>query len=146
MSSVAKLIALTGHGGATTDPTIHERNSWPMSCNRPDQAFPESRRLRRALLRSRSSVRAKTSTESLRNQCERQFVFFVTEGSGQLLKKRFIASVIVDLGSDTCGFFLQAKLRGRVQHAAHALLRQIFQRRLTPARSGQRNICAESFG
>src|ERR1041385_1627796 len=53
--------------------------------------------------------------------------------------------MIVDLRPKSRGFFLQTKLRGGVENAANAILRQISKRRLASSRSRERNICAERF-
>src|SRR6202011_1815624 len=73
----------------------------------------------------------------------RQFVFFVTERGRDFLKERFVASVIVDLAANTSAFLLQPELRGGIENPADAIFRQIFQWRLTTARSRQRKICAK---
>src|SRR5436190_20544238 len=70
--------------------------------------------------------------QTLCEKCERQLVFLVTECRGDLLEKRFVASVHVDLVANPICFLSQTELRGGIEHAADALLRQILQRRLTP--------------
>src|SRR5205807_8370179 len=88
----------------------------------------------------------KFQRQSVRQQRQRKFVLFVTERGRDLLKKRFVATVIVDLAPDARGLFLQSDLGGRIQHAAHAVFRQISQRRLTTARPRQWNVRAQRLG
>src|SRR5204862_6587047 len=71
--------------------------------------------------------------QALCEKCERQLVFFVTECGCDLLEKRFVASVHLDLVADPIRFLSQTELRGGMEHAADALLGQILQRRLTPS-------------
>src|SRR4051812_46358737 len=61
--------------------------------------------------------------DSLSDQSEGQFVFFVTERGRDFLKKRFVCAMVVDLCAESGSFFLQAKLRGRVQNAPDAFFR-----------------------
>ena len=70
---------------------------------------------------------------------------FVTERGRDFLKERFVAAVIVDLGADTGRFALQPESRRGIEHAPHAVFRQISQRRLTTSRTRERNIGAERF-
>src|SRR5437773_3614640 len=51
----------------------------------------------------------------------------------------------VDLAPNAGRLLLQTKLRSSFEDAARAFLGQIFQRRLTPPRACQRNICSEAF-
>ena len=81
----------------------------------------------------------------MRNQREGEFVLFVTKRGRNFLKKRFVRAVIVDLRAESRGFFLQPKLGGGIEHAVHAILRQISKRRLTTSRPRERNIRAEGF-
>src|SRR6266516_1576288 len=82
----------------------------------------------------------------LRENREGKLVFLVTERTRDLLKKRFVASVVLDLMSDSACFLSQTELRCGIQHAAYAPLRQIFQRCLTAARSSERDVCGKCFG
>src|SRR6266496_225372 len=81
----------------------------------------------------------------LRENREGKLVFLVTERTRDLLKKRFVASVVLDLISNSARFLSQTELRCGIQHAAHALVRQIFERCLTPPRSSERDVCGKCF-
>ena len=81
--------------------------------------------------------------EPLRNERKRQLVLFITEGGRDFLKERFVSSVIVDLGADAGGFFLQTKLGGGIEHAPDAIFRQVSERRLATPRPSERNVGAE---
>src|SRR5260370_1063550 len=81
--------------------------------------------------------------EPLRNQRKRQLVLFITEGGRDFLKERFVSPVIVDLGADAGGFFLQTKLAGGIEHAPDAIFRQVSERRLATPRPSERNVGAE---
>jgi len=59
------------------------------------------------------------------------------------LTERFVSSVIVDLGTDAGGFFLQTKLGGGIEHAPDAIFRQVSERRLATPRPSERNVGAE---
>ena len=83
--------------------------------------------------------------QTLREKRERQLVFFVTERGCDLLEKRFITSVQVDLVADPIGFLSQTELRGAIEHTPDALLRQILQRRLTPPGPCQWDVCVKRF-
>ena len=72
-----------------------------------------------------------------------QLVLLVAERRGDFLKERFVASVIFHDVLDPRDFALQAELRCSCENAAKPFFRQIFQRRLTTARSCQRDICGE---
>src|SRR5260370_1714234 len=69
--------------------------------------------------------------------------FLVTQRSRDLLEKRFVASVTIDLVANPSGLSPQTKLPCCVEHVLYSFFRQILQRRLTAPWSGQRNICAE---
>ena len=58
--------------------------------------------------------------QTLCEKCERQLVFLVTERGCDLLEKRFIASMHIDLVADPIRFLSQTKLRGGIEHAADA--------------------------
>ena len=79
--------------------------------------------------------------QTLCEKRERQLVFLVTERGCDLLKKRFVASMHVDLVANPIRFLSQTELRGGIEHAADAFFRQIFQRRLTPPGPRERDIC-----
>src|SRR5512132_49164 len=81
--------------------------------------------------------------QTLCEKCERQLVFLVTERGCDLLEKRFIASVHLDLIANPIRFLSQTELRGGVEHAADALLRQILQRRLTPPGPCEWDVCVK---
>src|SRR5439155_13153790 len=83
--------------------------------------------------------------DSLGNKRERKFVLFVTERGRDFLEECFVRAMIVDLRSKPRRFFLETKLRGGLEHAAHALFRQISQRRLTTPGVREWNIRAERF-
>src|SRR5580765_5373543 len=83
--------------------------------------------------------------QTLCEKRERQLVFLVTECGCDLLKKRFIASVHVDLVANSIRFLSQSELRGGIEHAADALLRQILQRRLTPPGLCEWDVCVKRF-
>src|SRR5438094_6502351 len=59
--------------------------------------------------------------EPLCENREGKLVFLVTERTRDLLKKRFVASVVLDLNANSGRFLSQTELRCRIQHAAHAL-------------------------
>src|SRR6266496_2105443 len=84
--------------------------------------------------------------EPLCENREGKLVFLVTERTRNLLKKRFVASVVLDLMSDSARFLSQTELRCGIQHAAYALLRQLFERCLTAPRSSERDVCGKCFG
>src|SRR5206468_12509929 len=84
--------------------------------------------------------------QALRNQSKRQFVFLITECGSQFLKERLVTRMVVDLIANPSGLLLQAKLRCSIEHTADMLFGQIFERRLTTARSCQREICAKRIG
>src|SRR6266496_2409431 len=84
--------------------------------------------------------------QTLCEKRERKFVFFVTERTGDLMKKRFVASVGVDLVANPIRFLSQTKLRCGIQHTGYSFLGQIFQRRLTASRPRQRDICVKHLG
>src|SRR5207248_6794420 len=81
--------------------------------------------------------------EPLRNERKRQLVLFITEGGRDFLKERLVSSVIVALGTDAGGFFLQTKLGGGIEHAPDAIFRQVSERRLATPRPSERNVGAE---
>src|SRR5262245_2564256 len=60
--------------------------------------------------------------QTLCEKRERQFVFFVTESGCDLLEKRFIASMHVDLVANPIRFLSQTELRGGIEHASDAFL------------------------
>src|SRR5438045_9646332 len=55
---------------------------------------------------------------TLCEKCERQLVFFVTERGCDLLEKRFVASMHLDLVADPIGFLSQTGSRGGSEKAA----------------------------
>ncbi len=61
------------------------------------------------------------------------------------MEERFVRAVILNLGPNAGGFFLQTKLRGGVEHAANALFRQMSQRRLATSRTREWDIGAKRF-
>src|SRR6266480_138040 len=81
--------------------------------------------------------------QALCEKCERQLVFLVTERGCDLLEKCFVASVHVDLVANPIRFLSQTELRGGIEHAADALLRQILQRRLTPPGPCEWDVCVK---
>src|SRR5258707_11501791 len=81
--------------------------------------------------------------QTLCEKCERQLVFLVTERGRDLLEKRFVASVHVDLVTNAIRFLSQTKLRSGIEHAADAFLRQILQRRLTPPGPCEWDVCVK---
>src|SRR5205823_2906376 len=78
--------------------------------------------------------------QPLRQKGEREFVLFVTERSRNLLEERGVAAVGGDEVLHSRGLALEAELRRCGENAREALLRQIFQRRLTSARSRERHV------
>src|SRR5436190_12781899 len=78
---------------------------------------------------------------TLCEKCERQLVFFVTERGCDLLEKRFVASVHVDLVANPIRFLSQTELRSGIEHAVDAFLGQILQRRLTPPGPCEWDVC-----
>ena len=83
--------------------------------------------------------------QTLCENCERQLVFFVTERGCDLLEKRFVASMHLDLIADPIGFLSQTELRGGIEHAADASLGQILQRRLTAPGTCEWDVCVKRF-
>src|SRR5262249_7297566 len=83
--------------------------------------------------------------QTLREKSERQFVFLVTERGRNLLEKRSVTSVRVDLVANPVGFVSQTELRRGVEYAADVFFRQILERRLTASWPRQRDICVESL-
>ena len=65
--------------------------------------------------------------QSLSDQCEREFIFLVTERSRHFLEERFVTTVIVDFAADARGFLLQSKLCCGIKHTAHTFLGQVLQ-------------------
>ena len=61
--------------------------------------------------------------KSLCKKCKRELVFLVTERTGDLLKKRFVASMGVDLVPNPIGFLSQTELRSPAEHAAYVFFR-----------------------
>src|SRR6266567_2378747 len=68
--------------------------------------------------------------QALCQKRERELVLLVTERSSHLLKKRFVASVCVDLVANPVRLLPQTELRRGFQHAAHAFFGQILEGRL----------------
>src|SRR4029453_14180242 len=60
--------------------------------------------------------------QALCEKCEWQLVFFVTERGCELLEKRFVASVYVDLVANPIRFLSQTELRGGSAHDADGVL------------------------
>src|SRR5207248_3760291 len=81
--------------------------------------------------------------QSLSDQCEREFIFLVTERSRNFLEERFVTTVIVDFTGDSRGFLLQSKLCCGIKHTVHTFLGQVLQGRLATPGSRERNICAK---
>src|SRR5262245_40710570 len=81
--------------------------------------------------------------QTLREKSERQFVFLVTERGRNLLEKRFVASVHVDLVANPVRFLSQTELRRGVEYAEDVFFRQLLERRLAASWPRQRDICVE---
>src|SRR4029077_20339180 len=81
--------------------------------------------------------------QTLCEKCERQLVFLVTERGCDLLEKRFVASVHVDLVANPIRFLAQTELRRGIEPPADAFLRQILQRRLTPPGPCEWDVCVK---
>src|SRR5260370_30160610 len=68
--------------------------------------------------------------QALCDKCERQLVFLVTECGSDLLEKRLIASVHVNLVANPIRFLSQTELRGGTDYAPGAFIGESFHRRL----------------
>src|SRR5206468_3168 len=78
--------------------------------------------------------------QTLSQQGKRQLVFLIAKRRGDLLKKRFVAAVRIDLIANSVGLLSQTELRRGIEHAVDAFFRQILQRRLATAGPRQRDI------
>src|SRR5436190_16266241 len=88
----------------------------------------------------------KTEGRPLSEKCKGQLVLLVAKRRSDFLKERFVAPVTFHDVLDSRDFALQAELRCGRENAAKPFFRQIFQRRLTTARSCQRDIRGERLG
>src|SRR5262245_10908537 len=82
----------------------------------------ETRRAKEQRLAILNVFAQQLQRQALCEKCERQSVFLVTERRCDLLEKRLVASMHVDLLANPVCFLSQTELRRGIEHTAEAFL------------------------